>query len=397
MRRKNLLRYRIVQRILCTALACSFLLISGCSRSEGSAPIGTAITDMLNGKAGENWSPANIFPALGREYAGEDNPPEALFNAVLNHLKNEGFTDISVNSSTSDASSADESETEYQYFTGSASMSSPDGESFIGSFNFQWDVDMEQFSSLLWLFKPAHSEELPYKEFTDTLFSDDVLPGIEDLTAKLNIQDDNSRYFYENKYILIQDGLAKLSVLPYPVSEEDGFYYMITGEEISVFDTAEVPEVYPDKLGGLPVTSVTLNNSSAYSYLGFSASTKEVTGACNVPVLIIPESVEKISSFVFLNYGSNDRTYFIFNPDAELTDLNLIESYSESEYLDIRGTIYCESPDAFRVFDDRFANIEVRSIDEYRENFLKDHTEEEYAMFEAMAKGDYSGADKLFK
>lgn len=373
------------------------MLISGCSRSEGSAPVGTAITDMLNGKAGENWSPANIFPALGREYAGEDNPPEALFYAVLDHLKNEGFTDISVNSSTSDASSADESETEYQYFTGSASMSSPDGESFIGSFNFQWDVDMEQFSSLLWLFKPAHSEELPYKEFTDTLFSDDVLPGIEDLTAKLNIQDDNSRYFYENKYILIQDGLAKLSVLPYPVSEEDGFYYMITGEEISVFDTAEVPEVYPDKLGGLPVTSVTLNNSSAYSYLGFSASTKEVTGACNVPVLIIPESVEKISSFVFLNYGSNDRTYFIFNPDAELTDLNLIESYSESEYLDIRGTIYCESPDAFRVFDDRFANIEVRSIDEYRENFLKDHTEEEYAMFEAMAKGDYSGADKLFK
>ena len=51
---------------------------------------------MLNGKAGENWSPANIFPALGREYAGEDNPPEALFYAVLDHLKNEGFTDISV-------------------------------------------------------------------------------------------------------------------------------------------------------------------------------------------------------------------------------------------------------------------------------------------------------------
>lgn len=378
---------------ICALLSCSLLFVSGCARSDDTPPIGSAITDLLHGDTEESWNTLSLFPAFGSEYADEEEPLEALLEALAAHLEDEGFTNVNISNQYSYTYTPEDREEGIatQTLVATISLTPSDEDTFFVNLTFQWDPDAEQLTYLSWYCSKDGYSHDGASLSVDHIFSDDVLQGSEDMLAGCGIEDEGKfLYYYENKVLRLRGSFWNLSVLANAVEEEDGFYYIEEDGGAYIFDMEEVPEVYPDSLGGLPVTHIGLNYGSSYDYLGIPGTVRKITGACLVPVTIFPESVEEINTMTFVQPDLTG-TFFVFNPDVKLTLLYALDSYEKSGFEpDI--TIYCRSEEAFEELTEHFPDITVKNIDDY----LDELTDKEAAILDEVAEGDYSDIEDLF-
>ena len=136
-------------------------------------------------------------------------------------------------------------------------------------------------------------------------------------------------------------GWGELMVMDNAVKEEKGFYYIEKEGGAYIFDAEALPEIYPDSLGGLPVTEIQLvyGSGSFCDYLGLPGTVRRVTGVSNVPITIFPKSVEEISAMTFA-FPNLTGTFFVFNPEVKLTQLYLLEVYEKAGNSPCI-TIYC--------------------------------------------------------
>ena len=384
--------YRRVMRVgICFVLLCSLGFMSGCSDSEDTSQTDAGISDLLPGKKEEGGRPGKQFSILGSEYAEKEDPLEALLEAEAAHLEDVGFADVTITDQTSDTYIPDEEEgSTVQLLQGQLTMTSPEGEAVDLTLSFQWNLDTEQLIHLFWASFSGGSFS------ADHILSEDVLLGSEELLSAFDIQDEEKYlYFHENKVLRLMEssGWGELMVMDNAVKEEKGFYYIEKEGGAYIFDAEALPEIYPDSLGGLPVTEIQLvyGSGSFCDYLGLPGTVRRVTGVSNVPITIFPKSVEEISAMTFA-FPNLTGTFFVFNPEVKLTQLYLLEVYEKAGNSPCI-TIYCQSEEAFQELTDRFPGITVRSIDDYRGEL----SEEEVDILDAAAEGDYTDIDEIFR
>ena len=192
-------------------------------------------------------------------------------------------------------------------------------------------------------FTASHQSPLYQEDLFPYLFSNTVLPGLEDavsIALKGTLVEENewfnSSYIYTESYNESDEyAHAQCRWLPGALKLEGEHLYDVQNDSVTIYQSHRIPEVYPESIAGYPVTRINVRFQvhPFHPFIAFPSTVTHVSGTVVNSVFLFPESIEVVPASTFLG----TRGAYFFNDDVEIYVTEIQDKYLKYESCTLTG------------------------------------------------------------